>query len=137
MKKFKNLTKHNVVYQTPSGERLIIPPSGLIAEVDTMSQPALELETELGPVFFGPAQLFGEVYTFQKVGEEIVKLPFPSKEEGVVLIVGMIVADQLKGRDTDVCSPGTGPKDGPIRYADGPQKGQVEAVKRFNWAPKL
>lgn len=134
MLKFINFNKHAVSYQNPSGDRITIPASGKIAEVDSTPQTATELETEFGPMFFGPAQVYGEVYLLVKEGDDFVKEPFPPQEEGTVYIVGGLVAERLKGR-VDVCSPGTGPKDGPIRFKEGTQKGNVEAVTRWNWAP--
>ncbi len=61
---------------------------------------------------------------------EVEGLPAP--EQDTVYLVSALVAGRpaVVGR-TDVFVPGTGPNDGAVRYADGPQKGQVYAVTRL------
>lgn len=122
--KFVNLTPHKVVLQNAKGERTEIPPSGTLARVaskpgqylphggdatDTYSQ---------SPVPIHDAPQWGAV-------EGV-----PPPEEGTIYIVSALVTGRLSR--PDVVAPGTGPNDGAIRFTDGPNKGQVDAVTRLN-----
>jgi len=123
---FVNLTPHDIVFQHQDGSRVTFPKpeAGKDARVDTLPVAREDLG-EIDGMMVAPYPVYGEV----------TNLPDPC--EGRVNIVSLIVLSQAKGR-TDVVAPGTGPKDGVIRFpVDHPQKGQVQAVTRWVAAPAL
>jgi hypothetical protein len=111
--KIINLNKHAIVVRL-GGERHVFSPSGTVATVSQHS-------VRVGDVDGIP--LFHTEYG------EIESLPPP--QEGTLYLVNLLVgtrAAALTGR-TDLIGPDSGPT--AIRYADGPQKGQIEAVTQF------
>jgi hypothetical protein len=119
MSKLINLTPHAIVLALSNGDRVTIPSSG-IARVTTLPSSLEEIEGI--PVPVASRTQFGEI-----VG-------LPDSQEGTFFIVSLIVAGALNGSRHDCLCPGTGPNDNVIRFADGPQKGQIEAVTRLNRA---
>lgn len=108
-----NLTPHAIVLQTQDGERVTVPPSGTIARVATTPG---ELGTIPGvPVPVANPTTFGEVEGL------------PAPQDGVFFIVSGLVGAALRGSRPDVLCPGTGPRDGAIRDAQG----RIEAVTRL------
>lgn len=106
-----NLNKHAIDVQLASGEAISLPPSGTVATVSVVTEDAgSEAGVPCVYTTYGP----------------VVGLPEP--EAGVTYVVNAIVLARVRGRD-DVVAPDTGPS--AVRFADGPQKGQVKAVVRF------
>lgn len=114
--KIINLTPHALVLQSPTGERTTLAPSGTVARV--ASTPGTPRIVDGCPVPIADAQVWGSV-------EGV-----PAPEDGTLFIVSALVLGHCQERQ-DVVGPGTGPADGAIRFGDGPQKGQVEAVTRL------
>lgn len=117
---FTNATPHAVVLRAADGVDLLILPCGQVARVE------MKLGTEETPSDF-PCALFG---ADERVG--IVDLVSP--REGVFVIVSAMVADAIvtAGMNRpDVLVPGTGPKDGAIRDAEG----RLVAVTRLKRIP--
>jgi len=98
-----NLTPHPVVIQKVTGEKIEIPPSGIVARVK-------EERIKVGEINGIP------IYAM-KYGE-VENLPEPRK--GVVYIVSSVVLPYTKGR-TDVFAPDTG-------RAIRDEKGNIVAV---------
>jgi len=99
---FVNLTPHEVVLYREDGKSLVLASKG-IARVD--STPGVCREVVDGiPIYEAP--VMGEVYGL------------PAPIAGTVYIVSGVVAGACKGR-ADVVYPGTGPKDGAVRDAQG------------------
>jgi hypothetical protein len=107
---FVNLTPHAVVIRTADGDR-VIGPTAPAARVE----PGVLLSTDV----------FGGVPVIRWGKGEVVNLPEPT--EGIIFIVSAVVGAEVRGR-MDVVCPGTGPNDNAVRVADGPRKGQIEAV---------
>ncbi len=120
--KLINLTPHEIVLQTPEGERVRIPSTGLARVASTSGSDHTRFYTPGTfpcPVFAAP--IWGKVDGL------------PEEALGTYYIVSLIVAARLEGSGRIDCfSPGTGPNDGAVRDA----KGQVEAVTRLIQAPK-
>lgn len=120
----KNLTPHaiTIVLTGISGDRITIPPEPALARVGSTSGGFL-------------AHIEGiPVHDCDVVGA-VEGLPPP--EEGTYYIVSAIVGSALTPERRavgDVLVPGTGPLDSAIRVADGPRKGQIEAVTRLKRA---
>ena len=134
---FVNLTPHTVNFESEDGQvKLAIPASGKVARVDSTTFLMETVEINGVDVQFAPAPKMSEVYVQNGEDREV----FPEPKEGVLYIVSFICAGQLAGRE-DVCSPGTGPRDGAIRFPeDHPVeklRGLIKAVTRFNMAPKI
>ena len=113
--KFLNLTPHPIVLRRADGSDLTIAPRP--AEEGGSARVSSTHGAQVGdangvPVFSAPA--WGEV----------TGLPAPEAE--TIYIVSGLVLGRVTGRP-DVCGPGTGPADGPVRNADG----QVVAVTRL------
>jgi len=124
---FLNLTPHDIVFQNPDGSQVTFPKpeTGKDARVDTLPV-AREAMGEIDGMAVAPYPVYGGVTNL------------PAFSEGYMNIVSSIVLGQAgcRGR-TDLVAPGTGPKDGAIRFPiDHPQKGQVQAVTRWIAAPK-
>jgi len=119
--KFVNLTPHRIGFQFPDGTRIDFPSVG-IARVDTIVGEPTTIDFNGREMIVTSPIMYGEV------------LGLPEPEEGTIYIVSQIVLTQpsVAGR-CDVVAPATGPKDQAIRYADGPQKGLIDAVTR--WLP--
>jgi len=132
MAKVVNLTPHAIVYQAPSGERTVFEPSGTVARVDstlgsenTADFEGVEVKAVSAPTFRG---VYLETETSEG-GKETSE--FPEPVEGVVYLVSGFVLQHVSGR-ADVYQPGTGPKDGVIRFpAEHKLAGNIEAVTRF------
>ena len=134
---FINLTPHTINFESTDGTvKLAVPASGQVARVDSETFPMETVVVDEVKVQFAPAPKMSEVYI--QVGEE--RLPFPEQVEGTMYIVSFICGGQLAGR-TDVCMPGTGPRDGAIRFPDDHPveklRGLIKAVTRFNLAPTI
>lgn len=112
MVEFVNLTPHAITLRSPEGTDTVIPPSGTIARVS--STPGEERAIAGFPVPVVGPDSFGEV-----VGLPEESIP------GVFYIVSAVVGARVSR--PDVLTPGTGPKDGPIRN----EKGHVVAVTRL------
>lgn len=113
-----NLTPHTIRLRAPYGataaephhDDIVLASSG-VARVSTA--PALQVGSTHGiPIYAAPS--YGAI--------EGLPTPVP----GTIYVVSAMVAARCTGRD-DVCSPGTGPRDGAVRTADG----QVYAVTRL------
>lgn len=107
---FVNLNKHDIALEH-NGETHVFPPSGQVATVKTQDVTA----DEAGG-FPCVKTSFGDVQGL------------PEPQHDTVYIVNAMVLDRCKDR-SDVVAPDTGPS--ALRFADGPQKGQVRAVTRF------
>jgi len=109
-----NLMPHAITLRFPSGQEMVIPPSGQVARVASIpGAVTLRSLTPSGvsiPVA-GPTQ-YGDV-------EGI-----PAADEGTVYLVSALVLARVTR--SDVFAPGTGPNDGAIR-----KDGQVVAVTRL------
>jgi len=116
---FVNLTPHKIDFQFADGTRVEFPSVG-VARVDT-------LEPEMSSIEYDDRQM--PVASSTKYGE-VQGLPEPKRN--TIYIVSQVVLTQpyVVGR-TDVVAPATGPKDGAIRFMDGPQKGMIDAVTRW------
>ena len=122
VKRIVNLTPHGIVLRTGDGPEtdITIPPTAPPARVD--SAPGHVSHAYTGcPVPVHHAAAFGAVSNL------------PAPEPGTLYIVSLMVAQRVRELDdrTDVVAPGTGPLDGAVRYVDGPQKGQIQAVTRL------
>jgi len=105
---FINLTPHPIRFEFPSGVRAIVKPSGMIARVKMVEEPA------------EPIALI--VPTITRTPEMVVKnLPAQSWQ---MKIVSSMVLEHCTGRD-DVVAPDTG------ATAIRGENGLVEAVTRF------
>jgi hypothetical protein len=112
--KFVNCNKHEIIIVHSSGEEVSFPPSGIVATVSVKTVPC--------PSIAG--------FTVNKTVRGAVQ-GLPDPVEGTVYIVNAIVLSALEGSGrTDVVAPDTGAS--AIRFEDGPQKGQVRAVRQFN-----
>lgn len=134
---FVNLTPHTVNYESEDGRvKLAIEADGRVARVDSTTYPLEAVEVNETQVQFAPAPKMSAVYVQNGDDRE----GFPEPQDGVMYIVSFICSGQLAGRE-DVCSPGTGPRDGAIRFPDDHPveklRGLIKAVTRFNLAPKL
>ncbi len=105
-----NLNKHDIVI-SHEGVETVFPPSGMVATVKTQ-----DIDSNPAGGFPCVRTSFGEVQGL------------PGYEDDTVYIVNALVLDRCKGRN-DVVAPDTGPS--ALRFADGPNKGQVRAVTRF------
>jgi len=116
MKKFQNLTPHNLVLRDSEGVDQVIEPSGTVARVS--QTPGQNIDTINGiPVYSAP------------VNGAVEGLPEP--QEDIIYLVSGLVLTSCQGR-ADVFGPGTGPKDEAIRN----EKGHTVAVTRLIAAPK-
>jgi len=107
----RNLTPHAITLRA-NGIDTVIPPSGEVARVTSMSGKPEEIEGISVPVY--GKDTFGDIEGL------------PEPEEGVLFIVSLAVASADHGR-SDLVRPGTGPNDGAFRN----EKNQVEAVSRL------
>lgn len=121
MVRFVNLTPHRIDFQFPDGSRVEFPSEG-IARVDTIIGESTSIVYDHREMPVTSPIIYGEVQGL------------PDPEDGVIYIVSQIVLTQpsVAGRK-DIVAPATGPKDQAIRYCEGPQKGQIDAVTR--WLP--
>lgn len=117
--KLVNLTPHEIVLMDDSGEKEIarIPVAGEAARVETRATQTGTVEINGVSIPIVSTQ-FGEVKNL------------PEPEDGVIYITSILVAQALRGKRDDVVAPDTGP-DSAVRFADGPQKGQIKGVRRF------
>lgn len=90
-----NLTPHAICVDDLLGDACTIPPSGLVARVETSQ------EDLCGVVIGGVDVSFGEIST-----GEVVNLPPPVA--GTTYIVSAMVAQAVAGRRLDVYAPDTG-----------------------------
>lgn len=134
MTNFVNLTPHPVRLRadvantsaTPAPGDVVVPPrlgaDGKPAPARVASTPGGVVGEAAGlPIYGAPA--WGAVEGL------------PPPEEGTIYIVSLLVLERLRAegaRRSDVVGPGTGPADGAVRFADGPQKGHVFAATRLN-----
>lgn len=107
---FVNLTPHSITIRTSEGDR-VIGPTAPPARVEPGPLVATDILDGIPVIRWGKG--------------EVVNLPPPT--EGIVFIVSAVVGAEVRTR-ADVLCPGTGPNDNAVRIADGPRKGQVEAV---------
>jgi hypothetical protein len=115
--KLVNLTPHPIVLQAKDGSRTAIEPSGSVARV--ASTPGQLVDWGL-PVPVAMPQTWGSVEGL------------PEFEEGTLYIVSLLLLGRPEVQARGDClAPGTGPNDGAVRVADGPRKGQIEAVTRL------
>lgn len=133
---FVNLTPHNVEFQL-GDERLKFAASGREARVDSAPQASstIVVGNQIFPTKSAP--VLTDVYIAAKAENgESTKEPFPAQQDQVIYIVSIMVLQHssMTGR-TDVVAPGTGPKDGAIRFPDfmpdgtpNPRKGQIDAA---------
>lgn len=105
-----NLTPHDVIVRLPSGDT-VIPPTAPAARINPGAIKSQEVIAGFPVISWGEG--------------EVVNLP--PQVPGTFLIVSAVVGAFVKHRD-DILCPGTGPQDGAVRIADGPRKGQIEAV---------
>ena len=113
---FKNLTPHAITLQGQDGSLFTVPPSGIVARID--SSPGAFIITEGCGGFNAGIPTYEPTVFGSPVG-------LPEPEDGVTSIVSALFAGRIQGRN-DVVYPGTGPKDGAVRD----EKGQVMAVTR-------
>lgn len=107
-----NLTPHTIVVEKPNGERVSFPPSGTVARVAVRNVPDSPLDgIPVSRPEYGPVE------------------GLPNPEEGTTYIVSMLVGGRVSGR-SDIVGPDSGPT--AIRFTEGPQKGQIDAVRGFN-----
>lgn len=128
--KLVNLTPHVVAIETPEG-RLSLPSEG-VARVSMSGTRATPVGVE---EYVGDEKALSEGYDFDlhtvafnfpiEYGE-IEGLPEPV--EGFIYIVSMLVAQ--RAMRSDVVSPDSGPT--AIRFTEGPNRGQIEAVRALN-----
>ena len=115
--KLVNLTPHSIVLRDPAGADHVIPPSGQVARVRTVSGAP---ETVPGcPVPVYGADEFGAV-------EGLPECPDPDALFIVSAIVGQALAATAHPLARRCVRPGTGPADGAIR-----EGGQIVAVTRL------
>lgn len=117
--RFVNLTPHEIDFQFSDGSRVAFQSDGL-ARVDVIDGICKEIVHDGKKMPVCSPLKYGRVEGL------------PEPEENVIYIVSQIILTQpsVAGR-ADVVAPATGPKDGAIRYVDGPRKGQIEAVTRW------
>jgi hypothetical protein len=108
--KLVNLTPHAITLV--SGDTKITLPSEGIARVD--ATPGTLRTVEGVPVPIADPTVYGEV------------IGLPEPQEGTLYVVSLMVLERCRHR-ADVVAPGTGPKDLPIRNAQG----QIEGVTRL------
>ena len=116
---FVNLTPHKIAFQFADGTRVEFPSVG-VSRVDTLESELKTIQFEGHEMPVAPPTKYGEVQGL------------PEPKENTMYIVSQVVLTQpsVVGR-MDVVAPATGPKDGAIRYTDGPQKGMIDAVTRW------
>lgn len=113
-----NLTPHALTLRLPSGEDMILAPSGQIARVVSPDAGAPRALEDL-PVPVAPAPEAGRVEGL------------PTPEAGVAYVVsGLVLAHGDVAGRADVYGPGTGPAHGAIRAG-----GQIVAVTCLVAAP--
>lgn len=136
--KLVNLTPHAitvVIKHNYKPENLVIPPSGAVARVSTVSgkaedpiftlqlphptRPETHVNVTRARIAIAPHPTYGEV--------EGLPVPAPNT---LYIVSGMVLA-HCAGR-TDVFGPGTGPNDDPIRN----DAGHIVAVTRLIAAPE-
>jgi hypothetical protein len=113
--KMVNCTPHALTLRAHDGTDTVLAPSGMVPRVT--STPGSPTQVDGCPV---------PVYTADTLGE-VEGLPAP--EPGVMYVVSGMVLQALAGSRPDVCAPGTGPQDHPVRN----DKGQVVAVTRLKF----
>jgi hypothetical protein len=129
MTNFVNLTPHPVRLRADVANTEALP-----AEGDIVIAPRKGPDGKADParVSAAPGGAIGHadgVALFGRTAFGAVEgLPAPTAD--TILIVSALVAGRVNGRD-DVFAPGTGPKDGAVRFGDGPQAGQIFAVTRL------
>lgn len=116
MKTVVNLTPHPITILGEDNEEVTFAPSGEIARVVTVEEEPFFIEGLEIPIKPDTRYL------------GIGGLPEP--QEGIIFLVSAIVRSQAFGRK-DVFSPGTGPKDDPVRD----EEGRIKAVRCFVAAP--
>ena len=110
-----NLTPHSLTLRAPDGTDTVIPASGMVARVG--NTPGVATGQLVCGVPVKGADQTGEVEG----------LPEPQK--GTVFLVSGFVGAALAGTGRqDVLVPGTGPRDGAVRFTEGPLKGKIQAV---------
>jgi len=109
MKRLVNLTPHELVVMTSSGEKITLPPSGRVARVSVKQE----------IVFY-----INNIPVVKTMFSDVQGLPEPQQD--TVYIVSTLVLTALKGSRNDVIAPDTSP-DGVIRD----ESGKIIAVKRF------
>lgn len=115
----RNLTQHIICICDDVG-RIIgeLYPYGDVARVAEIPGTQLHLKYYTGDEIFYTAREWGEVENL------------PKPEKGVIFIVSRLVAQQCIGR-SDIFSPGTGLRDGPVR-----ENGKIIGVRKFIQAPQ-
>jgi len=116
--KIVNLTPHELVLMDETGENEIahIPVAGEAARVGTRA-------TKIGQV-----EIDGhDVPVVETTFGETENLPEPLDD--TTYVVSIIVLQAVRGVRKDVVAPDTGPS--AVRFADGPQKGQIKGVRQF------
>ena len=113
-----NLTPHVLVVYDEDGEKELarIPVAGEAARVETRATKIGEVEID-GVSIPVVSTEFGEVKNL------------PDPKDGVTYVTSIIVAQAIRGLRDDVVAPDTGPT--AVRFADGPNKGQIKGVRQF------
>jgi hypothetical protein len=132
--KLVNLTPHTVAIETPEG-RLTLSSEGLArVSMKTTPDSTVEVETIVaidrrfnGVDYTEPCTQYNTV-AFNRPIEYGPVEGLPEPVEGALYIVSMLVAQ--RAMRSDVVSPDSGPS--AIRFKDGPNKGQIEAVRALN-----
>ena len=116
-----NLTPHAIVVRHAGGD-LVLPPSGQVARVSSVSAPAGHVEHNV--LVDGLAVLGASIPCVRLAWGEVEGLPAPDGRS--TFVVSALVLGRCGGRD-DVVAPATGPTDGAIRD-DG---GRIIAVTKL------
>jgi len=119
MTKFINLTPHPLRLRTAADDTATARDDDVVVAPDPAGPARVATtpgvaEGDLDGVALYSATSFGEV------------AGLPAPQDGTIFIVSALVGGQISGRD-DVVQPGTGPKDGTVRDADG----RIFAVTRL------
>ena len=113
-----NITPHVLVIYGEDRETEVarIPVAGEAARVETRATQTgmVEIDGVSIPVV---STEFGEVKNL------------PEPKDGVTYVTSIIVVQAVRGQRDDVVAPDTGTS--AVRFADGPNKGQIKGVRQF------
>lgn len=119
MTTFVNLTPHKIDFQFPDGTRVEFPSLGLVRAEIHLGSPKI--------IKFGDREM--SATPLLEYGG-LLGLPEP-KEDTVYIVSEIVISHPDVAGRKDIVAPATGPGCGAIRYADGPQKGQIDAVTQW------